>query len=534
MCTKPARPQTLRRPITAAIAASLATIALAQTATPAAAADRFWTCPPNYFTNPICWSNPGAVLTTDNLLIRPNGPIPVEVSFPGPPAANTTQTIRNLTLNGAPNSVAPTLNVTSGSLSFNTFRVGLDYGAVVGQTGGSVGGVSTQINQFSSYSLSGGTLKASATVANIGLLLVSGTGRVLARDLWNTGFLQLRGANASIETETTQNNGTIRLIDAKWSSPRGVVYNDVRGEISGSNSSTPPLPENKGLIQATAGTLALASYGPALANSGEIRIANSAQLSVPRGLVNAAGGVINLNGVDAGNGPQAYLSNANTSTTLSNNGTLQGAGFVLMPVEHQGRVSARAGGMLTFKQGFASAAGSAMVSDGVLNFAGPASFHNGALISGAGATWFNNTVNVGAAGAAGRMTVAGSVVLGNIYNADILGTLAGVGYDQLVVGGELALGQGSVLKLGSGSFVAQAGQSFKLFDWGTLQGVFLGVDASGMQLANGATLDMSRLYADGTLAVVAVPEPATWALTIAGIAGLLARRRRGRQAQSPA
>ena len=532
MFAKPARPQPVRRPTIAAIATALTAIALAQTATPAAAADRDWTCTTNNFTNGNCWRNPGTVVSSDNLLIRPNGPSPVIVNFPGTAGVDLALTIQNLTLNGALNSEAPTLNVSSGSLSFNTFRVGLDYGAVVGQTGGSVGGVSTQINQFSSYSLSGGTLRASATVANIGFLFVGGTGRVLAKDLWNTGSLSLRGANANIEMETTQNNGTIRLTDATWNSPRGVVYNDVRGVIRGSNSSTPPLVENKGLIHATAGTLALASYGPALANSGEIRIANSAELSVPRGLVNAAGGVINLNGVDAGNGPQAYLSNANTSTTLSNSGTLQGAGFVLMAVEHQGTVTARAEGTLTFNQSFTSAAGSAMVSDGVLNFAGPASFHNGALISGAGATWFNSTVNVGTAAAAGRLTVAGSVVLGNIYNADILGTDAGFGYDQLMVGGQLTFAPGSILKLNSGSFVAQAGQRFNLFDWGTRQGNFLFVDAGGLRLANGATLDLSRLYVDGTVGVV--PEPATWALTVAGILGLLARRRIGRKAQEQA
>jgi len=90
----------------------------------------------------------------------------------------------------------------------------LDYGAVVGQTGGSVGGVSTQINQFSSYSLSGGTLTASATVANIGLLLVSGAGRALTTNLWNAGFVQISGANASVETGTTHNNGTIVLKNA--------------------------------------------------------------------------------------------------------------------------------------------------------------------------------------------------------------------------------------------------------------------------------------------------------------------------------
>ena len=530
MFTKPARLRPLRRPTTAAIAAALTAIALAQTATPAAAADRFWTCPPNYFTNPVCWSNPGPLQASDNLLIRPNGPIPVEVNFPGAAGVNTTQMVRTLTLNGAANSAKPTLYVSSGSLSLTTLTVGVDYGAAVRQTGGSVGIVGTQINQFSSYSLSGGSLSASANVSNMGVLDVSGTGRLLGRELVNSGSLSLTGANANIETETTQNYGVIRLTDATWSSPSGVVYNAAGAAIYGSNSSTPALVENKGNLVANSGTLALANYGPALANSGGIAVLNFAELSVPRGLVNAARGVIALNGVDAGSGPQAYLSNANTGATLINNGALGGAGFVLMPVEHQGDLRTNVGKTLTFSQSFSSAAGSTMASDGVLSFAGPASFHNGALISGAGASLFNGTLNLGDAGAAGRLRVDGDVSLRGMYFADILGTVAGAGYDQLAVGGKLTLAPGSVLRLGSGSFVAQAGQSFNLLDWDTLQGTFAQVDTSALQLAAGTALDLSRLYIDGTLAVVAVPEPATWALTIAGIVGLLARRRMGHQA----
>ena len=169
-----------------------------------------------------------------------------------------------------------------------------------------------------------------------------------------------------------------------------------------------------------------------------------------------------------------------------------------------------------------------MVAIGRLNFAGPTSVHNGAMISGPGNKTFRHKVDVGTAGAAGRLAVEGNVVRGNFYNADILGTDAGSGYDQLAVGGPLTLAPGSILKLNSGSLIAQAGQRFNLFDWGSLDGVFGSVDTSALQLVSGATLDLSRLYVDGTLAVVAVPEPANWALTIAGTLGLAVRRRRYR------
>jgi hypothetical protein len=96
------------------------------------------------------------------------------------------------------------------------------------------------------------------------------------------------------------------------------------------------------------------------------------------------------------------------------------------------------------------------------------------------------------------------------------------------------LGAGGTLKLVSwGSFVAQAGQHFDLLDWGSVSGSFDSIDASGFQLAAGTVLDTSRLYLDGSISVQAVPEPAGWALMLAGLTPMLARRvgRRRRAAE---
>ncbi|MFN5513053.1 MAG: PEP-CTERM sorting domain-containing protein, partial [Burkholderiales bacterium] len=74
-------------------------------------------------------------------------------------------------------------------------------------------------------------------------------------------------------------------------------------------------------------------------------------------------------------------------------------------------------------------------------------------------------------------------------------------------------------------FVAQAGQSFDLLDWGTTSGVFKSIDASGFMLAAGTQLDYSQLYSSGTISVTAVPEPESYLMLLAGL-GLLAWRRR--------
>ncbi|MCX2864047.1 autotransporter-associated beta strand repeat-containing protein [Paucibacter sp. PLA-PC-4] len=101
------------------------------------------------------------------------------------------------------------------------------------------------------------------------------------------------------------------------------------------------------------------------------------------------------------------------------------------------------------------------------------------------------------------------------------------GHGALSVGALLDLGQDTTLRLSlSQGFSAQAGQQFDLLDWGILQGQFSTIDSSGLVLAQGMRLDVSRLYIDGVVGVTAVPEPQSWALLLSGVLGLLAWRRR--------
>jgi hypothetical protein len=128
---------------------------------------------------------------------------------------------------------------------------------------------------------------------------------------------------------------------------------------------------------------------------------------------------------------------------------------------------------------------------------------------------------------------------GSVYEAEIGGltacteacathtALQNQSFDKYVVLGTLTLG--GTLRLSSwNSFVAQAGSTFDLFDWGSVQGEFDAIDASGFQLAEGTVLDISRLYTTGEIGVTVVPEPGTWALMGLGLLGTagMARRRR--------
>ena len=114
---------------------------------------------------------------------------------------------------------------------------------------------------------------------------------------------------------------------------------------------------------------------------------------------------------------------------------------------------------------------------------------------------------------------------GNFYLAEIGGLTAGTEFDAYRVAGHLDFG-GTLALVSWDGFTGQAGQRFDLFDWGSASGAFATIDADGFALAAGTALDLSRLYVDGSIAVVAVPEPGPWALMLGGALVLGWRRRR--------
>lgn len=161
-------------------------------------------------------------------------------------------------------------------------------------------------------------------------------------------------------------------------------------------------------------------------------------------------------------------------------------------------------------------------------FEGLVQERTGAIFAGGGTKVFLGGLSIGAS--PGNVVESGNVDFGsaNAYTAEIGGTVAGTGFDHYRVNGQLTLGGTLVITSWNG-FVAEAGQQFDLLDWGTVSGQFATIDTQGLLLAPGTTLDTSQLYVNGTVAVVAsVPEPATGALWVAGIA-MLGMGTRGRR-----
>lgn len=127
----------------------------------------------------------------------------------------------------------------------------------------------------------------------------------------------------------------------------------------------------------------------------------------------------------------------------------------------------------------------------------------------------------GGDGSVGRLAVTGNVALGasSILSFDVSGTNA---FDTLTSSGSFAFG-GTLQLNALDGFQFEAGQSFKLFDFAAGQ-------ATGSLTVSGPNQwDTSSLLSNGTITLLAVPEPSGCVLAAAGVGlAMVVRRRRRR------
>jgi hypothetical protein len=311
-----------------------------------------------------------------------------------------------------------------------------------------------------------------------------------------------------------------------------------------------------GLLRVGAGQVLMVA-GSAHSNSGNVEVRGGGELQVTGSFTNASGGsvladssVVRFNSAvtnDAGGRVSLNNGTAYFNGGLTNNGQVQvsfGGGTVF------GAVTTNSGGKLilsgnsntTFYDAVdVKLGGELRVSTGATAvFFGQVNQRTGSLFTGTGTKFYEGGLAIGASPGLGMD--GGDVSFGgsNGYAADIGGTTActaacatddalkNTSFDKYIVTGHLTLG--GTLKLGSwNGFVAQAGQSFDLLDWGSVSGSFSSIDASGLKLAAGTALDTSQLYTNGVISVQAVPEPQTWAMLLAGLGAVGAARRRRTQ-----
>jgi hypothetical protein len=416
--------------------------------------------------------------------------------------------------------------VNTGTMSFAALTDGLTLAPL-----GLVGRVATLSNQ-GSFTLSGqqingagmfvnalgGVMSGWGTVrsgfANEGTLNVEGGSLTVSAPFDNMGLLQLSGAAARLAGGRITNWTTLQ--------GNGTVVSDI---------------VNTGVIEARGGTLALTTtqfvnQGTLAATGGNMLYFAADGLTRNEGLVSLNGGTLDNGfgdvdniGVIAGHGQMR-------AGHIRNSGQLQLSGGAS---RLQARFTNLAGGLAivsghadaTFADTAEFQSGSELrVSEGaVATFFGLVIERDGARFTGTGSKHFEGGLSVGAS--PGLAHESGSVSFGggNIYLAELAGLAGGTQFDRYIVDGLLAFG-GTLQLKELGAFQAQAGDRFDLFDWGSTTGRFTGIDLSQAVLGEGLRWDVSQLYTTGTISVVVVPEPASAALMLAGVAALLLHARR--------
>lgn len=382
--------------------------------------------------------------------------------------------------------------------------------------------------------LNGGAVTGTGTLNNAVGGTVSGRGSITTA-FSNAGRVVVTGGNLGI-AQAFANSGSLVLTDASAMLSGGAITNSGRIEGQGQVGNAVA---NTGSVEARGGSLWI---NGSLTNGGRLRSASGSELVVGAGLasnagtIELAGGSFDNNGFALGNAASGRITGFGTlrAGSIANRGQLQlsgGTSDIHGSFVGLGGSATVLSGLsnTTFHDAAVFEAGSELrVSAGsVATFFGAVQQRSGASFTGTGSKFFEGGFSIGDSPGAG--SDAGSVIFGggNLYLAEIGGSAPGTGFDRYSVAGTLTFG-GTLTLVSWAGFVGQTGQSFDLFDWGSLSGSFDRIDASGLLLADGAVLDTSRLYTDGVISVSAVPEPATWMAWIAGLAllGLRGCRRR--------
>lgn len=446
----------------------------------------------------------------------------------------TIDPFQSVVLNGGQLSAGSIIN--NGQLLFESGTL-----AITGAGGATVGSGQPLGAAFNLEAGSNFVVNNQLATAADGVLTMNG-GSVTAGSFSNSGQIRINEGITNITGAATNNNGGQMFVSDSFStggtltnaSGGRITLRDGTGQLAGagalSNTGlitgdgriTKALTNNAGgEVRAESGKT-IAFTGANAANAGKFNLLGG-MLEFAQAQTNGATGQINGHGT------------LNFTNGLSNAGQMNFSGgnsdvFGVVNSVAGSRVITSGGSTATFYDAFTNnatevrtSANSATVFFGLVNGAGP--------FTGTGEVYYEGGYSPGNSPA--LVTTESSIFFGNnnTLTMEIGGITAGSEYDKLVFNGEQLQFGGELVIALLQNFSLTAGMEFDLFDFdpNNAQGSFSNI-RTAEPLANGLTIDTSKIASNGTFTVV--PEPSSAALVMITSAMLGLRRRRNSRNQA--